>query len=139
MRKFENRKCIYCGNEFTPRTGNQKTCGAEECQDKLKRKVCLDIYYRKQETAKKKARKIVTVKEKCVCDGCRYKMPSKYGYSELQNACDYAEMTGRSRLKIEMENGGYSNDSCPCYEKGKRGRRRENGAGHEGKELLDAD
>ena len=126
-RKFENRKCIYCGNEYTPRTGNQKTCGAEECQYKLKRKVCLDIYYRKQEAAKKKARKIVTVKKNGVCDGCRYKIPSKYGYSELQNTCDYAGMTGRSRLKVEMENGGYRQDSGPCYEKGKRGRRRENG------------
>jgi len=122
MRKFENRKCIYCGNEYTPRTGNQKTCGAEECQYKLKRKVCLDIYYRKQEAAKKKARKIVTVKKKSVCNGCKYLIPSNYTYSELQNACDYAEMTGKSRLMIEMENGGYRKDSCPCYEKGNRGR-----------------
>jgi len=83
MRKFENRKCIYCGNEYTPRTGNQKTCGAEECQYKLKRKVCLDIYYRKQEAAKKKARKIVTVKKKSVCNGCKYLIPSNYTYSEL--------------------------------------------------------
>ena len=124
MREFKNRKCIYCDKEFTPRTGNQKTCGAEECQSKLKRKICLDVYYKNRELAKKKAPKISTVKKKSVCKGCKYLIPDNYTYTELRNCCDYAEMTGKSRVKIEMENGGYSKDSCPCYEKGKRGRGR---------------
>jgi len=124
MRNFENRKCIYCGKEFAPRTGNQKTCGAQECQKKLKRKVCLDVYYRNRELAKKEEHKIITVKDKGVCDGCKYLIPSNYGYTELQSACDYAEMTGKSRLVIELKNGGYRSDSCPCYDKGKRGRGR---------------
>lgn len=117
MRNFKNRKCIYCGKEYAPRTGNQKTCGAEECQKKLKRKTCLGVYYRNREWANKN--KIITVKQKGVCDGCKYLMPISYG---LSNACNYVEMTGKSRLKIEMDNGGYSNDSCPCYEK--KGRER---------------
>ena len=49
-------------------------------------------------------------------------MPERYCYTDLRNACDYAETTGHSRLKVEIKNGGYRKDSCPCYEKGNRGR-----------------
>ena len=62
------------------------------------------------------------MKDEKVCKGCKYKMPERYCYTDLRSACDYAERTGQSRLKIEMENGGYRTDSCPCYEKGQRSR-----------------
>lgn len=116
MRKFEKKKCIYCNNEFTPRTGNQKTCGAEECQSKLKSKVCLDIYYKNRELAEKKKPKKSTVKKESVCSGCKY-FQKVSGTMSLYNICKYMDMTGRSRLKIEYENGGYKEDSCVCYEK----------------------
>ena len=62
------------------------------------------------------------MKKRSVCKGCKYLIPDDYTYTDLRNACDYAERTGNSRLIIENENGGYSKDSCPCYEKGRRRR-----------------
>lgn len=29
--ELEPRKCIICGKEFKPKSGNQKICGSEEC------------------------------------------------------------------------------------------------------------
>lgn len=49
-----------------------------------------------------------------VCNGCKYAF-KKPGI-EL---CYYMEMEGRSRLKVEYENGGYKEDSCVCYTKKK--------------------
>lgn len=118
MSKYKSKKCIYCGNEFTPRTGNQKTCGAQECQMKLKRKVCLDAYYRNRELAEKKRKKIVTVKKESVCNGCKYYQKVS-GTMSLYNICTYMDATGKSRLKVEYDNGGYKEDSCVCYEKEK--------------------
>ena len=59
------------------------------------------------------------MKNKDVCIGCKYhvKTCTKVVF---KNICDYAEMTGKSRLVKEMQNGGYKEDSCICYEKGRR-------------------
>lgn len=124
MAKYENRKCIYCNKEYTPRVGNQKTCGAEECKNKLKNKASLDAYFRNRALTEKAMPKPRTVKEDHVCKGCMYAIPQNFTDCDLRGTCDYARMTGHSRLKIEMENGGYRTDSCPCYEKGKWRRRK---------------
>ena len=123
MVNFKNRKCIYCENEFTPKTGNQKTCGSEECRKKLNRKLGLDAYYRNRELAEKKKKKIITVKKESVCRGCKYHQKIS-GTMSIPNLCRYMDMTGRSRLKVEYDNGGYKEDSCVCYEKGKAHRGR---------------
>lgn len=123
MAKHENRICIYCNKEYTPRTGNQKTCGAEECQIKLRdRNSALAKIRNKERIIKRKPKR--TVKDKSVCKGCKYVIPQNYTFNDLRGACDYAEMTGQSRLKIELENGGFRTDYCPCYKKGERERRK---------------
>ena len=59
------------------------------------------------------------MKNENVCKGCRYYI--KQGeYRNLDNTCNYAIETGRSRLKIEEASGGYREDSCVCYDSGKR-------------------
>lgn len=55
-----------------------------------------------------------------VCKGCKYRMRAQSG--EFKNVCNYIEITGRSRLVVERENGGYKTDSCICYEAGTRKR-----------------
>ena len=57
------------------------------------------------------------VKDKGVCEGCEYFIT----YDQLNafvGTCDYATLTGKSRLVKEMENGGFKKDSCICYKKG---------------------
>jgi hypothetical protein len=78
----------------------------------------------KEKAMKRKPKR--TVKDKRVCEGCTYAMPRSLGICDLRGACDYAEMTGHSRLKVELENGGFRTDYCPCYEKGERRRRKVN-------------
>lgn len=56
------------------------------------------------------------MKDKKVCTGCMYKL-GRTTSSLLQGTCGYITKTGRSRLKIERENGGYKTDSCICYKK----------------------
>lgn len=63
------------------------------------------------------------MKKKGVCNGCRYQVTYKNNNSFAFN-CDYCEMTGRSRLVKEREEGGYKKDSCVCYEKRKKKNRR---------------
>lgn len=57
-------------------------------------------------------------KKKSVCKGCKYHQKRSDTMS-INNICRYMDMTGKSRLKIEYEIGGYKEDSCICYEKGK--------------------
>lgn len=55
------------------------------------------------------------MKDKGVCKGCKYfKEHNQNPY--FVGICDFAEMTGRSRIMIEMENGGIKQDGCICYE-----------------------
>lgn len=55
------------------------------------------------------------MKDKGVCEGCMY-------YKSLRDApmlgmiCDFAGMTGKSRIVIEQNNGGIKHDSCICKE-----------------------
>lgn len=57
-----------------------------------------------------------------VCKGCRHRATQSW-IAALKNTCNYLENTGKSRLVIERENGGYKTDSCICYEAGPRRRR----------------
>lgn len=58
------------------------------------------------------------MKNKGVCEGCIY-------YKSLRDApmlgkiCDFASMTGKSRIVIERENGGIKHDSCICKDTSK--------------------
>jgi hypothetical protein len=65
------------------------------------------------------------MKNKGVCKGCKY-YQKKSSMPIFNNTCDYMGQTGRSRLKIELDNGGVKKDSCICYEAGKRTRRAKN-------------
>ena len=61
------------------------------------------------------------VKKQSVCKGCRYYIDK----SPAKGQCGYMEATKQSRLKVELENGGYKEDSCVCYEKKQgKGRKR---------------
>ena len=53
-----------------------------------------------------------------VCKGCRYHQKRSDTMS-INNLCRYMDVTGQSRLKVEYDNGGYKEDSCVFYEKGK--------------------
>lgn len=58
------------------------------------------------------------MKDKGVCKGCKYykEDSTTFGCS----ICDFLEMTGKSRIVIEIQNGGIKHDSCICYEEKKR-------------------
>lgn len=56
------------------------------------------------------------VKKPSVCKGCKYRV-EKHTYQSFNQTCNYIEVTGHSRLKVELENGGFKEDSCVCYEK----------------------
>lgn len=62
------------------------------------------------------------MKDPEVCKGCKYRI-SKSASASLEGACNYADVNQKSRLIIEMQNGGYKTDSCICKEKGKRRRK----------------
>jgi hypothetical protein len=53
------------------------------------------------------------MKNKGVCDGCMYHR-SLRDAPMLGKICDFASMEGKSRIAIEMENGGIKKDSCIC-------------------------
>ena len=59
-----------------------------------------------------------------ICKGCKYFVRNE-GLVNLQNTCNYLSMTGKSRYIKEEECGGYKEDSCICYEKKIRERRRQ--------------
>ena len=53
------------------------------------------------------------MKDKGVCEGCMYHK-SLRDTPMLGMFCDFAEMTGRSRMIIEQNNGGIKQDGCIC-------------------------
>lgn len=55
------------------------------------------------------------MKNKGVCDGCAY-YKERCELPDLVGTCNFADMTGKCRIVIEMENGGIKHDSCICYE-----------------------
>lgn len=63
------------------------------------------------------------MKQPNVCKGCKHLINRKNA-TDLKRFCDYMENTGKSRLVIEMQNGGYKTDSCICYEEGIAKRRK---------------
>ena len=65
------------------------------------------------------------MKDKGVCNGCKYRINTSNG-AYLKGCCDYMEQTGKSRIVIELQNGGIKTDSCICYEKGRRKSRAKN-------------
>lgn len=67
------------------------------------------------------------VKKAGVCKGCTYSIERDTS-TTVRNTCGYMAKTGHSRLKVELENGGYKQDSCVCYEKkqARRGRKKKN-------------
>ena len=66
------------------------------------------------------------MKNKAVCKGCKYHMAGTT-YPFLNNSCNYMDKTGHSRIKAELESGGYKKDSCICYE-GKSKRQQSGGS-----------
>ena len=64
------------------------------------------------------------MKKNGVCKGCKHRVTKSWCAAAFNNTCNYLENTGKSRLVIERENGGYKTDSCICYEAGPRMRRR---------------
>jgi hypothetical protein len=64
------------------------------------------------------------MKDKGVCDGCKYHIVKDRSLSrQFDDTCQYLDVEGKSRLMVEMNNGGYRTDSCCCYEAGKTVRR----------------
>lgn len=55
------------------------------------------------------------MKNKGVCKGCRY-YKEHSTTPDYVGICDFLDMTGKSRIVIEMQNGGIEHDSCICYE-----------------------
>lgn len=55
------------------------------------------------------------MKNKSVCKGCKYYL-KKSSTPFFNNTCNYIGKTGRSRLVVEMQNGGVKQDSCICFE-----------------------
>ncbi len=60
-----------------------------------------------------------------VCKGCKYHV-ERGEFHVFNNTCAYSVKTGRSRLRVERENGGYQKDACICYEE-----RRKNEGNHQ--------
>jgi hypothetical protein len=58
------------------------------------------------------------MKNKSVCKGCKYYIVDCYP-PIFKNSCDYLHQTGKSRIVVEMENGGVKANSCVCYEAGR--------------------
>ena len=58
------------------------------------------------------------MKNKGVCKGCKYHCTNTQNVYEKDTCC-YLIANGESRLVKEMNNGGYKEDSCICYEPGK--------------------
>lgn len=65
------------------------------------------------------------MKAKGVCKGCKYHV-NKSSMPIFNNTCNYMDQTGKSRIAMELQNGGIKTDSCICYEKGRRQRRARN-------------
>lgn len=122
---YKDKKCTICDKWYTPFTGNQITCGSEECKHELKLRQTRKKYYKDRGTIPKEKATKKTVKNKSVCKGCKYYI-EKHTYCDLNGSCDYESQTGRSRLRIELDNGGYRTDACVCYVAGKRIERKVN-------------
>lgn len=71
---------------------------------------------------RRKGEQMKGVKKAGVCKGCKYYIEKSTTIS-VRGICGYMDATGSSRLKVELESGGYKSDSCVCYEK-KQGRRK---------------
>lgn len=112
-KNYKDKTCIYCNRIYIPLSGSQKTCGAEACKNKL------HINYNSRRTKPKEKPTAKTVKNKNVCEGCKYHI-EKCSFIDLNGSCDFENQTGRSRLKIELDNGGYRTDACICRVEGNR-------------------
>lgn len=66
------------------------------------------------------------IKNISVCKGCKYFLENS-SYTYLDKTCNFIEMTRKSRILIEKQNGGVKRDSCVCYEKKQRKNKMENG------------
>ena len=66
------------------------------------------------------------IKNISVCKGCKYFLENS-SYPYLYKTCNFIEMTRKSRILIEKQNGGVKRDSCVCYEKKQRKNNMENG------------
>ena len=55
------------------------------------------------------------MKNENVCTGCKYLIKNECS-PNFKNLCNYSGATGHSRLSVERQNGGYKEDSCPCYD-----------------------
>lgn len=105
-------KCKICGKHITAE--RRKSYCSNECY--LKSKI--------EERKKPKNERInpgAALKNKDVCKGCRYLLSGQG--TDLKNTCNYAEVTGHSRIMVERANGGVKADSCICYEAGSRERK----------------
>lgn len=98
-------KCIVCGNEIAK--GRRKLYCSAECYAEAKRE-------RNRKPKKEEAKNGAILKKKDVCKGCKYLLN---GNAQLKNICNYLEMNEKSRMLIEVANGGVQSDSCCCYER----------------------
>lgn len=59
------------------------------------------------------------MKDKGVCDGCRYQKREVFG-GRWVKCCHYLLHNGRSRLVQELDRGGIDRSKCDFYEEKKR-------------------
>lgn len=69
------------------------------------------------------------IKNISVCKGCKYFLENS-SYTYLDKTCNFIEMTRKSRILIEKQNGGVKRDSCVCYEKKQRKKNNESISSH---------
>jgi hypothetical protein len=115
-RNFE-KVCVICGKQFWAYRPQMRYC-CKKCQKAGQIKMHAEwVAKQKAELEKAGNKKRCIIKDKSVCKGCKYNIV-KCQFHIFNNTCDYLSQTGRSRIVVEMENGGIKADSCICYEKG---------------------
>lgn len=121
------KQCVVCGRTFA---ANRHTtvCCSKECTKKRDNAQSNELHRRKRSAAKAAVRKKTksleesaneaAIKKQSVCKGCKYHITNG-NVATFRNTCDYLEQTSKSRIVVEMENGGVKTDSCICYEAGR--------------------
>lgn len=97
-------KCKWCGARITAE--RRTVYCSNKCYQESRRE--------EHKKTKEEIKSGAVLKSVEVCKGCKYLLK---GQTELKNTCNYLEITGHSRVLVEMEHGGVKADSCCCYEK----------------------
>lgn len=69
---FKTKICVICGNEFSPKAGNQKQCNSIECRKKYKKKKYSYQKIEKEEVEYNKSSYIALVESKARQEGLSY-------------------------------------------------------------------